>query len=99
MSGEAIVRECNFSQPVGADFIVSLRARNGEFCLFVQAFFKKNGKEYLRHTTNLFEAKRYSRIMAEEACERVKEYRCTGRVERVSHDNKRRTVVDLLAHK
>ena len=94
-----MVRERDFSQPVGADFVVSLKARNGEFCLFVQSFFKRNGKSYLKHTTDISEAKRFSRIIAEEVCEEVREYRCTGRVERVSYDNNKRTVVgDLLSH-
>jgi hypothetical protein len=94
-----IERERDFTQPIGADFIVALKARNQEFCLFVESFFTKNGKSYLKHTTDISLAKRLSRIGAEEVVEQVKEYRCTGRVERVSPDNKHRTVVPPLGNK
>lgn len=90
-------READFRLPIGMDFIVALRAKNGEFCLFVEAFFRKNGKNYLRHTTEISEAKRFARITAEEVVERVRDFRCTGRVERVSYDNKERTVMGDLA--
>lgn len=92
-------RERDFSQPVCADFVVSLKARSGDYCLFVASFFKKNGKSYLKHTTDITEAKRFSRTMAEEVVDQVKEYRCTGRVERVSYDNQTRTVMPFLLEK
>jgi hypothetical protein len=88
----------DFRGKIGADFIVSLKARNQEFCLFVESFFTKNGKSYLKHTTDISLAKRFSRITAEEVVEQVKEYRCTGRVERVSADNKQRTVMPPLGN-
>lgn len=92
----AVMREAerDFTQPVEADFIVSLRARSGGFDLFVEAFTKKNGKSYLRHTSDIRDAKRFSKFTAQEVAEQVAEYRCTGRVERVSGDNKTRTVVE-----
>ena len=68
-------------KPQRGDFVVSLKSRNGEFCLFVVSFIKANGKSYLKHTTDVSEAQRFSRAAAEEAVQRVKEHRCTGRVE------------------
>jgi hypothetical protein len=85
--------EADFTSPIEADFIVTLMAKNGQFCLFVEAFVKRNGKHYLKHTSRIEEAKRFSRFIAEDVVESVKEYRCTGRVERVSADNQIREVV------
>jgi hypothetical protein len=87
-------RAADFSQPIEANFIVALKAKNGEFCLYVEAFTRHNGKDYLKHTTKIEEAKRFSRLTAEDVVERVKEYRCTGRVEKVSVDNSLREPVD-----
>jgi hypothetical protein len=89
-------READFSQPIEANFIVALRARNGEFCLYVEAFSRHGGKDYLKHTTKIEEAKRFSRFTAEDVVERVKEYRCTGRVEKVALDNSTHDPVDPL---
>lgn len=77
----------DFSQPVESDFIVALRAKNGEFCLYVEAFTRHNGKDYLKHTSKIEEAKRFSRFVAEDVLEQVREYRVTGRVERIAPDN------------
>lgn len=85
----------DFSQPVEANFIVALKAKNGEFCLYVEAFTRHNGKDYLKHTTKIEEAKRFSRFTAEDVVKRVEDYRCTGRVEKVSSDNSLREAVDL----
>jgi hypothetical protein len=82
-----------FSIPIEADFIVAVKARSGEFCLFVESFFRRNGKHYLRHTADITHAKRFAKITAQEVCAEVREYRCTGRVERVSHDSQTRTVI------
>jgi hypothetical protein len=87
-------KAADFSQPVEANFIVALKAKNGKFCLYVEAFTRHNGKDYLKHTTKIEEAKRFSRFTAEDVVERVKEYRCTGRVEKVSSDNARHEPVD-----
>jgi len=84
----------DFSQPVEANFIVALKAKNGQFCLYVEAFTRHNGKDYLKHTSKIEEAKRFSRFTAEDVVERVKEYRCTGRVEKVSGDNAQREPID-----
>jgi hypothetical protein len=86
--------EPDFSQPVEANFIVSLKARSGQYTLFVEAFVRKNGKDYLKHTTRIEEAKRFSRFVAEDVVNKVAEYRCTGRVEKVSSDNKQREIVE-----
>jgi len=86
--------EPDFSQPVEANFIVTLRSRGGSFNLFVEAFVRKNGKDYLKHTTRIEEAKRFSRFVAEDVVKKVAEYRCTGRVEKVSSDNMQRTIVE-----
>jgi hypothetical protein len=85
--------ERDFSQPVEADFIVALKAKSGGFDLFVEAFARKNGKEYLRHTSDIREARRFARFTAEDVVEQVKEYRCLGRVERVSPETGEREVV------
>jgi hypothetical protein len=85
--------EKDFSQPVEADFIVSLKAKSGGYDLFVEAFTRKNGKSYLRHTSVIADAKRFSRFTAEDVVEQVKEYRCVGQVERVSPDGKNREVI------
>jgi hypothetical protein len=93
MQQESQDREDRFAQPLGLNFIVALKARNGEFCLFFKAFTRKNGKSYMEHTTDISEAHRMSRLIAEDVAEEVKEYRCFGRVERVSADNSRHTPV------
>jgi hypothetical protein len=87
-------KAADFSQPVEANFIVALKAKNGKFCLYVEAFTRHNGKDYLKHTTKIEEAKRFARFTAEDVVERVKEYRCTGRVEKISGDNTRHEPVD-----
>ena len=86
----------DFTRPIEADFIVALKAKNGEFCLYVEAFTRSGGRDYLKHTTKIDEARRFSRFMAEDVVERVKEYRCTGRVERVSADNSVREPVAVV---
>ena len=85
--------EVDFSQPVEANFIVALKAKNGQFGLFVEAFERRNGKDYLRHTIDIVKAKRFSRFTAEDVVKKVEEYRCTGRVEKVSPDNQSREVM------
>jgi hypothetical protein len=84
----------DFSQPIGANFVVALKTRDGEFARYVMAFGRSNGKEYMHHTDNLTEAKRFSRFTAEDVVEKVKEYRCTGRVEKVAADNSTHEPVD-----
>src|ERR1017187_6372132 len=88
-------RSVDFSRPIEADFVVSLKTKNGGFDLFVEAFTRKNGKAYLRHTADIREAARFSRFKAEDVAVQVEEYRCTGRVERVSPDGAMRTVVTM----
>jgi hypothetical protein len=85
--------EPNFNAPIEADFIVSLKAKNGDYALFVEAFARRNGKAYLRHTADVREAARFSRFRADDVAGQVEEYRCTGRVERVSRDGLEREVV------
>lgn len=91
---ESSMKEADFTQPIEANFIVALKAKNGEFCLYVKAFTRLNGKERLKHTTKISEAKRFSRFTAEDVVERVQEYRCTGRVEKVAADNSQHEPVD-----
>lgn len=86
--------EKDFSQPVEADFIVSLKAKSGSYDLFVEAFVRKNGKSYLRHTSDIRAAKRFSKFTAFDVSEQVKEYRLSGQVERVSADNTKRVIVE-----
>ena len=86
----------DFTRPIEADFVVALKAKNGEFCLYVEAFTRTNGRDYLKHTTKIEEARRFSRFTAEDVVAKVREYRCTGRVERVSPDNKEREVIDVV---
>ena len=74
----------DFSRPIEADFIVALKTKNGAYDLFVEAFTRKNGKAYLKHTKKVWEAKRFSKLVAQDVAQQVEEYRCTGRVERVS---------------
>jgi hypothetical protein len=62
-------------------FVVALRAKNQEYCLYVQRFYRQDGREVLRHTSNLAEAKRYTREQAEQVVEQVATFRCKGRVE------------------
>jgi hypothetical protein len=64
------------------DYVVALKTRNGGYCLFVVSCEKRQGKPYLKHTSDISEAKRYSQAEAESVVEQVKEHRCTGRVER-----------------
>jgi hypothetical protein len=83
-----IERAPDFSQPLEADFVVTIKAKNGAFCLYVEAFIKRNGRSYLKHTPNITEGKRFAKLTAMDVCKEVGEYRCTGRVERVSADGK-----------
>ena len=83
----------DFSQPVQADFVVALKAKNGGYDLFVEVLTTKNGKGYLRHTSSIQEARRFTQPIAENIALKVQDYRCTGRVELVSPDNQTRTVV------
>lgn len=90
----AEVFEKDFSQPVEADFVVSLKAKSGGYDLFVEAFVRKNGKSYLRHTADIRAAKRFSKFTAFDVAKQVEEYRLSGQVERVSADNTQREVVE-----
>jgi hypothetical protein len=99
MMTEPKVKERDFSQPIEADFIVALKARNGEFCLFVESFIRRNGKSYLKHTTDIAQAKRMAKLTAMSVCDEVKDYRCTGRVERVTSDNKHRAPIEELVNR
>jgi hypothetical protein len=83
----------DFSQPLEANFVVALKAKNGEFCLFVESFFRRKGKDYMQHTSDIARAKRFAKLTAEDVVERLMEFRCTGRVERVSPDNSRHVPV------
>lgn len=85
--------EKDFSQPVEADFIVSLKAKSGGYDLFIEAFTRKNGKSYLRYTSDIRDAKRFSKFVAADVVQQVKDYRCVGQVERVSADGTIREVV------
>jgi hypothetical protein len=70
-------------RPKRGDFVVTLKTRNGGYCLFVASCEKHHGRSYLRHTGDISEAKRYSQAEAESIVAQVKEeHRCTGRVER-----------------
>ena len=89
IANDQLLDEADFSQPVEANFIVALKAKNGQFGLFVEAFERRNGKDYLRHTIDIVKAKLFSRFIAEDVVKKVEEYRCTGRVEKVSPDNQR----------
>ena len=74
---------------VQPNFIVTLKAKNGEFVLFVEAFERRNGKDYLRHGIDIVKARRYSRFAAEDVVQQVEEYRCTGRIEKLLPGNQR----------
>jgi len=70
-------------------YVVALRAKNGEYSLYVEAFADRivdegdglKEKSYLKHTTRLDEAKRYSLRDAEDVLRKIEEFRCKGRVE------------------
>ena len=78
----------DFSRPIEADFVVALKTKNGGYDLFVEAFTRKKGKAYLKHTSEIREALRFSKLAAQDVVKQVEEYRCTGRAERVLPDGK-----------
>lgn len=63
------------------EFLVALKAKNGIFCIYVESFFDRDGKHYLKHTSNRDDAAHFSLERAEAVIEELKDYRVTGQVE------------------
>jgi len=63
-------------------FLVAMKDKSGEFCLFVEAFSEQeDGKKYLKHTTRRDHAKPYSFTAALDAVELLREYKITAKAE------------------
>jgi hypothetical protein len=70
-------------------YIVTLKAKVGGYCLYVERFgeiidAEMITKPYLRHTTRIEEACRYTRARAEEVAQRISKEGCRARVEVLS---------------
>jgi hypothetical protein len=93
----AAKKERGFSQPPQPDFIVTIQAKNGDFRFFFESFFKRDGKKYLRRTRDITQAKHLAKLTAEDVVKQLKQYRCTGRMERLNHraENREKTLVLL----
>lgn len=77
-------------------FIVAFKDSNGHYRFFVQEFFLRRGKEFLRHTTEVEKAQRFSYPAAEKTVNKLGQFFCTGRIERISEQNHRETLPNLL---
>jgi hypothetical protein len=76
----------DFKLPLGADYVVTIEAKDSGYALFFEAFL--DGK--LRHVQNVGEAKMLTEARAEEVVDQIaNDYRCAARIERVSANDQR----------